>query len=273
MISPVDYNNEQLAAAAFNKQSKVFDDLYAPNAIIQYKRKRVRDLLLRHLKPGSNILELNAGTGDDAVFLAQNGYRVHATDISEGMQEKLKEKVTRLGLNQWVSSEICSFTALEELDKRGPYDCIFSNFAGLNCTGDLDVVLGGFEPLLKSGGIVVLVMLPKFCLWESLLLFRGMFKTATRRLFSSNGRKANVEGISFTCWYYSPKSLKRKMKAKYVNLELEGLCTIVPPSYMENFPDKFHRVFSFLCNAEDKFCKSWPWKNIGDYFITSFRKK
>jgi hypothetical protein len=34
---------EQAAAAAFSKQAPVFDNLYAANAIVQYKRKRVRE--------------------------------------------------------------------------------------------------------------------------------------------------------------------------------------------------------------------------------------
>jgi ubiquinone/menaquinone biosynthesis C-methylase UbiE len=273
MISPVEFDNERLATAAFNSQSKHFDELYAPNAIFQYKRKRVRDHLLSYLKPGSNILELNAGTGDDAVFLAQHGHLVHATDISEGMQEKLKEKAAWFGLSGSVSAELCSFTTLNSLNNKGPYDCIFSNFAGLNCTDRLDKVLASFDGLLKPGGLVVLVMLPRFCLWESLLIFRGKFKTATRRFFSSKGRKANIEGFSFMCWYYSPGVIKGKMKEKYKLLRLEGLCTIVPPSYLENFPEKYPGVYSFLCNMENRFCKIWPWNKVGDYFISSFRKK
>jgi ubiquinone/menaquinone biosynthesis C-methylase UbiE len=273
MISPIEYDNERLVTAAFDSQSKHFDELYAPNSIIQYKRNRVRDHLLSYLKPGSDILELNAGTGEDAVFLAQHGHSVHATDISEGMQEKLKEKADRLGLSGSVSAELCSFTALQSLRNKGPYDCIFSNFAGLNCTDKLDQVLTSFDDLLRPGGVVVLVMLPRFCLWESLLIFRGKFKTATRRFFSSNGRKANIDGFSFRCWYYSPRVITGKMKEKYKLLGLEGLCTIVPPSYLENFPEKYPGVYSFLCKMENKFCKNWPWNHTGDYFISSFRKK
>ncbi len=272
MISPVEYDNEQLAAAAFNAQSMHFDDLYKGNIITQYKRKRVRNHLLRHLKPGSEILELNAGTGEDAVFLAGLGHRVHATDVSEGMQEKLREKAAGSGLTRLISTEICSFTALETLDKKGPYDCIFSNFAGLNCTDKLEQVLGSFDALLKPGGLVVLVILPRFCLWESLLIFKGKFKTATRRFFSSKGRRAHIEGQTFRCWYYSPGFIERKMKGKYVKLELEGLCTIVPPSYMDSFPEKHPGLYSFLCNTENKLCKTWPWKRVGDYFICSYRK-
>src|SRR5665213_4207122 len=76
--------NEQRAAAAFTKQSRVFDSLFADNSIIQYKRKRVRDKLEEYLLPSSHILELNSGTGEDAIWLAEKGHRVHATDLSTG---------------------------------------------------------------------------------------------------------------------------------------------------------------------------------------------
>jgi hypothetical protein len=57
-------NHEQQAAAAFDKQSVIFDQLYSADTIIQYKRQRVRNHVERYLSPNSNILELNAGTGE-----------------------------------------------------------------------------------------------------------------------------------------------------------------------------------------------------------------
>jgi ubiquinone/menaquinone biosynthesis C-methylase UbiE len=269
----IDHNNERRAAIAFDGQSTIFDELYTSNGIIQYKRDRVRDHLLKYLKPGSHILELNAGTGDDAIFFARQGFHVHATDISSGMQKKLLEKITLHGLKGSVSNELCSYTNLGNLKNRGPFDCIFSNFAGLNCTGDLDQVLAAFDGLLNPGGIIVLVILPRFCLWESLFFFKGKFKTATRRFFSSNGRKANIEGASFTCWYYSPGYVKRRMLEKFNVLEIEGLCTIVPPSYVEGFPERHPKLFSWLCQTENRYKNRWPWKYIGDYYIISLVKK
>jgi ubiquinone/menaquinone biosynthesis C-methylase UbiE len=273
MNTPVNHIHEQKAAMAFTGQSDFFDELYSSNGIIQYKRKRVRELLLRHLKPSGDILELNAGTGEDAVFLAGLGHRVHATDISSGMQNKMVEKAALHELNGSITHEICSFTALDGLKNKGPFDCIFSNFAGLNCTDALDRVMAEFDDLLRPGGIVVLVMFPRFCLWETLLFLKGKFRTATRRFFSSKGRKANINGVSFTCWYYPPGYVKNQLKGKFSLLEVEGLCSLVPPSYIEKFPEKYPKAYAYLCGAEDRLKSKWPWKYIGDYYIISFRKK
>jgi ubiquinone/menaquinone biosynthesis C-methylase UbiE len=265
--------NEQKAAMAFTKQSFVFDDTYSCNAIIQYKRERVRNHVQKYIKPGSSVLELNSGTGEDAIWFAQQGYSVHATDISEGMQEVLRKKINANTLEEKVTSELCSFTQLETLTNKGPYDLIFSNFAGLNCTEYLDKVLHSFSPLLKPNGIVTLVILPEFCLWETLLLFRGKFKTAFRRFFRGHGVNATVEGQHFKCWYYNPSYVIKNLSPQFDVLSVEGLCTIVPPSYIENFAEKHPRFYNWLKKKEDNYKSLWPWKNIGDYYIISLRKK
>lgn len=272
MATTLHPENELAAATAFNRQSGLFDGLYAGDTIIQYKRKRVRDHVIPYLKPGSNILELNAGTGEDAVYFAQLGYMVHATDISGGMQQVLINKIAQYGLNERISRELCSFTALETLHNKGPYDLVFSNFAGLNCTDRLNKVLGDVYPLLKPGGVVTMVLLPRFCLWESLLLFKGKFRTATRRLFSSKGRKAHIEGTYFRCWYYNPSYILHALKDSFHLLSIEGLCTLVPPSYLQGFPEKYPKAYTWLSQKESRLKDKWPWKYIGDYYIISLRK-
>ncbi|WP_428663311.1 class I SAM-dependent methyltransferase [Runella sp.] len=273
MMERVVPQNEQLAQAAFSNQSGVFDALYAADTIINYKRQRVRTHILRYLKAGSAILELNSGTGEDAIFFADQGFNIHATDISLGMQQQLEQKVTERHLQHRISNEQCSFTQLDQLQNKGPYDLIFSNFAGLNCTDELDKVLASFSYLLNPGGMVTLVILPKFCLWETMLLFKGKFKTAFRRFFSRNGRTAHVEGEYFKCWYYDPSFIRKHLKADFEVLNMEGLCTIVPPSYMEGFAQKHPILYGYSVRWEERLKSRWPWKYIGDYYIISLRKK
>ena len=279
MSNPTDIStatrlNEQLAAEAFSRQAGVFDEQYAGDTIIQYKRKRVRTHVEQYLpRTGAHILELNAGTGEDALYFASKGHYVHATDIAIGMQERLREKVEQANMSHRVTTAVCSFTDLAQLQQRGPYDLVFSNFAGLNCTDRLDAVLQELSPLLKPGGLITLVILPKFCLWETLLVFKGKFKTATRRLFSSNGVLSHVEGAYFKCWYYSPGYIMRRLKKDFELERIEGLCTLVPPSYMEQFAEKHPRVYASLVEKENRWRGKWPWRVIGDYYIITMRKK
>jgi ubiquinone/menaquinone biosynthesis C-methylase UbiE len=260
-------------ASAFTKQSGHFDEYFSGNTIIQYKRKRVRDLVMSYLDSPGEILELNSGTGEDAIWFAEQGHQVHATDLSPGMQEVLKKKVRAKGLENMISSECCSFANLRCLRKKGPYDLIFSNFAGLNCTGNLDASLLDFKDLLNPKGLVILAILPKFCLWEVALLFRGKFKTAFRRFFSKRGVTARVEASDFICWYYNPSYITKTLGDDFHLLHLEGLCSLVPPSYLEGFPEKHPGLYQYLKKREDQLKDKWPWKYIGDYYLIVLQKK
>lgn len=268
----VEPTNEQLTSVAFSKQAPIFDSLYSSDPIIEYKRTRVRNHLEKYLQANSSILELNSGTGEDAIYLAGKGHTVHATDISSGMQQVLRQKVVRSASGDRISFELCSYTRLHLLKNKGPFDAVFSNFAGLNCTSDLEQVLAGVKAVLKPGGILTVVMLPKFCLWEILLLFKGKFRTATRRLFSSSGRKARVEGIDFTCWYYNPSFVSNYLKENFTVRSVEGLCTLVPPSYIAGFSEKYPSIFGILQRLENNYKDRWPWKYIGDYYILTLEK-
>lgn len=265
--------NEQAAAAAFTTQSGVFDSIYAGNTIIHYKRRRVQEHVKQFLQPSSSILELNAGTGEDAIEFAKNGYSVHATDIAAGMLARLNDKVRQHGLQQYVSHELCSFTELETLGKKGPYDYIFSNFAGLNCTNEPRKVLDSFSFLLKPGGFATLVLLPKFCLWEFLLLFRGKMHTAFRRFTGKQGAPAHIEGQYFHCWYHNPSLIRKHLQYSFDVRSLEGLCCLVPPSYIEHFAERYPRLYRFLEKKENKWKDKWPWTVTGDYFIITLQKK
>lgn len=264
---------EQETAKAFGKQARHFDASNAANTIVQYKRGRVREHVLSFLGACSSILELNAGTGEDALFFGCLGHRVHATDLAEGMLNRLAEKKLDHPAGKQVSIEQCSFNALENLKQRGPYDLVFSNFAGLNCTGTLNKTLDDLMPLVKPGGYITLVLMPRFCLWEMLLVFKGKFRTAFRRFNSRKGVAAHVEGHYFRCWYYSPSSVINMLKGKADLYRLEGLCTLVPPSYLEGFAEKYPSLFSFLENREAAWKTRWPWRSTGDYYILTLQKK
>lgn len=121
--------------------------------------------------------------------------------------------------------------------------------------------------------MVTLVVLPGFCLWEFLLLFKGKFKTAFRRFSGQKGTKAKIDGEYFRCWYYNPSFIRRHLKNSLKIVALEGLCSLVPPSYIVHFAENHPGLYRLLEKKENTWKSKWPWKVIGDYYIITLQKK
>lgn len=255
---------------AFSKQSVVFDGLDEANPIIQWMRDKVRNHVLSLCAPGEHILELNAGTGLDAVFLAQHGLHVLATDNAEGMLNELQKKTEELKLGDRINAERCSFTELDKLPEKD-FDHIFSNFGGLNCTNRLEEVIKSFSNLLKPGGTVTLVIMPPVSPWELLMALKGNFKVAFRRL-KKGGTLSNVEGISFKSYYYSAGRVSKMFGKDYRRVAVEALGSIVPPPFMDKYVIKNPRLFKILKAAENAVSNAWPFNACADHFIITMQK-
>lgn len=257
------------ATAAFTAQSGVFDEIYRPSPIVQYKRERVQALLTKHLKQNSHILELNAGTGEDAVWLAEQGHRVLATDASAGMLAQQEQKFAASSFAGQLKSEECSFLELEKFQGQ-KFDAVFSNFGGLNCTDRLDKVLVDAAKLLNPKGIMLLTIMPPNCFWEWLWVFTGKFNKAFRR-YHKGGAQAHIEGEYFTTWYYKPSFLKSHLRGFNV-LDLEALCLAVPPEHHKRLIENRPTLFALL-KWKERIIKSWPLlRGWGDYFVIVLKK-
>jgi ubiquinone/menaquinone biosynthesis C-methylase UbiE len=261
---------EKNVSDAFSRQSGIFDELDKKDEIIQWMRARVRAHVLRHSRPGK-MLELNCGTGLDAVFFAEHGYEVLATDNSPGMLEELKKKIYGNALQHRIRVQQCSFHALETLGSE-PFDHVFSNFGGLNCTDDLERVIRKIRPLLKPGGIATLVIMPRICPWEISLALKGSFRLARRR-FSRQGAESNVEGVQFRTWYYSPRYLKRAFGKNFETIALSGLASVHPPPYLENFPKKFPGLSAFLRRWDERLQHLPFFRSCADHYIISMKNR
>ena len=262
---------QQNVSVAFSKQSVLFDEIEKENEIIHELRGRFYEAIRKHVKPGGRILELNCGTGIDAVALAQQGFFIHATDVSAGMLYQLRKKIKELNLSDQIATQQISFLHLDALNK-GPFDAIVSNFGGLNCTDKLNDVIRSFSSLLNEGGIVVLVVMPRVCLMELLTMLKGNFKLAFRR-WKRNGTPARIEGETFLTYYYSASRIKRVFGKKYHCLRQQGWCSMMPMPYRATFPKKNKRLFSFLKNTEERFAGVFPFNCWADHVLLVMQKK
>lgn len=262
--------DDQLAqvAAAFSRKATVYDAFGQDHANLARMRQRVYDQLARWTPAGSHILELNAGTGLDAVALITRGYRVHATDLAPGMVAEMRRKQADLGLNGRLTLQHCSFTELDQV-QDGPFDAVFSNFGGLNCVAELTAVTRHLPQLLRPGAVLTWVIMPPICPWE-LLRWPQDWRTATRRL-RRGGVRAQVEGVAFQTYYFTPGQVRQALGPAFKLLELRGLSIVTPPADNDQFARRHPRLFARLARLDDRLSR-WPWLNqIGDFFILTAR--
>ncbi len=256
-------------AEAFSRTAEQYDRFAEDHPHLTRMRHKVYDHILRFLSPGQRILELNAGTGTDAVYLAQQGFYVHATDIAPGMLQRLEEKVNRLKLNGRVTIQTCSYTELANL-QNGPYDAIFSNLGGLNCLPDLRSVIRDLPHVLQPGGLVIWVIMPPICLWELITLFTGQIRLALRRL-SLRGTRAHLEGLYFNVYYFSPRQVIAAFGPDFRLLAIEGLSVITPTAESKNLAVRYPRLYKLLAWLDDRLSCLPPWRGWGDFFIITLQ--
>ena len=256
-------------AEAFSRTAEKYDSFAKNHPHLTRMRNKVYSHVMRFIPHSSRILELNAGTGTDAVQLAQRGYFIHATDIAPGMLNRLREKVDELRLHDRVTMEVGSFLALEDM-QGGPFDAVFSDLGGLNCISDLSPVIRQLPTILKPGGIVTWVLMPHFCLWEMAEIFRGNLSLAFRR-FSRGSVRASLEGLNFDVYYFSPGQVMQWFGNDFQLLALEGLSVITPTAESKNFARWYPRVYRVLSWLDDKLSPHWPWNGWGDFYILTMR--
>ena len=253
----------------FSRKAEVYDEYCENHPVIRWARDTVRQEALRHLQGDASILELNAGTGSDAAYFVQQGYRVHATDIASGMIAAIQNKINVLNMGNRFTVQKLSFTELDQAEGV-PYDLVFSNFGGLNCIPDLRVVTKSLTQLLKPGGSIVCVIMPPICPWELAQVVRGKFRLATRRL-NPRGVLANVEGARVITWYHSSKKVIEVFKPEFQLMRRQSLSLFCPPSYMDKFPHRFPRLTRFLLHLDGQLGSRAPFHHWGDFVAYTFQ--
>ena len=256
-------------AEAFSRTAEKYDAFANDHPNQARMRNKVYSHLQRFVPPDSRLLELNAGTGSDAVQLARRGYRIHATDIAAGMLDRLQAKVQTLNLGERITYQQCSFTELEKIN-GAPFDAVFSDLGGLNCIADLSPVIEQLPKVLRPNSLVTWVLMPPVCLWEMAELFRGHPRLAFRRL-ARNGTPAHLEGLHFTVYYFTPQKVLQWFGEEYQCLAIEGLSVITPTAESKNFATRYSHLYRTLSWIDDRLASRRPWRGWGDFFIITMR--
>lgn len=258
-------------SASFDTAAKNYDTTFTNTVIGNAQRELVyrRFSKINQKKDPKKILEINCGTGEDAVWLAKQNHEVIATDISEKMIEVANRK------NQFNNLTFAVIDANQIQEKYAPnsFDLIFSNFGGLNCLSlaELTSFFENASQIVTSKGELVLVIMPKNTLWEQLyFISKGKFSEVFRR--KKEFATANVDGEKVTTFYYNPKDIKRAA----LQFEIKDHYPIgffVPPSYLEPFFKSKPRLFSILNYLEKRITTFSFLSKYADHYLIHLKKK
>ncbi len=259
--------------ADFDHIASTYDNSFTNTLVGKAQRKLVYTSLANAF-PNFNekeILEINCGTGEDALYFSKLGAQVIATDISPTMIKSARAKAPP---QTTISFEVLDINDLDSFKKEQSFDLIFSNFGGLNCLTELEIksFLKVASRKLKPNGKICLVIMPEKCAWETIyFLAKFKFKTAFRRGIKS-GVSANVEGKGVTTYYYAPKRIQSFTK-EFETKQLNPIGLFVPPSYLDPFFQKRPEKLEKLVQKDLKRINNPKFSSISDHYFICLEKK
>lgn len=260
--------------SSFDNIAGKYDKIFTHSLIGQKQRGQVWsyiDQIISERDP-LHILELNCGTGEDAVYFARKGHTVLATDASEKMLEACKKKMVTANPIGMVQVACCDLKSLEKLKPQNKFDLVFSNFGGLNCINadQLQYVSRTVSGWLNSRGRFIGVLMPKFCLWESLYyLVKGKRIKIFRRL-TDKSLKVNIEGSLVRTWYYTPGEVVKIFGSRYTLQKIKPIGICLPPSYMENFFKRKLKWLTYLEIMENRINRLPFLAYVADHYLIDF---
>jgi SAM-dependent methyltransferase len=263
-------------AAAFDAIAGRYDTLFSPvtNPLVEMMRERVYAAVARHFAPGSTLLELGCGTGEDTAALTARGYRVVAADPAPGMIAEARGKLAAVGRADAVRFVAEGVEALADrwASLGVAVDGVFSNFAPLNCALSLEPVERLLAQALRPGGRFLGVVLPRVCPLEvALSLARGDPRTALRRF--RRAPVADVEGRRFAMRYYGAGDFDRALGAGFRRVETRSLGVCLPPL---SFGPAFARVpglLPALAALEDRVSGLPGVRRTGDHVLLVYERR
>lgn len=259
---------------AFDRLAPSYDALTGGEAF-RHQRRQTHEAFARWLRPGCRVLEIGCGTGADTEYLARAGLRVIACDPSAGMLCQARRRVARAAVGDRVAMLPCGLEDLprflDALDHGQGFDAVVSNFGALNCVRSL-APLSAIVRHVRPGGAVVLGLMGRACLWESLYFAaRGRPALASRR--RQREVVVPVAGIDVPTFYHRTREVRDVLGPSFTLDAVMGIGVVVPPPYLESrwqqVPPGLRRAAAGL----DRLVASWPILNqLGDHILSCWVK-
>jgi 2-polyprenyl-3-methyl-5-hydroxy-6-metoxy-1,4-benzoquinol methylase len=259
------------AALAFDSIAKTYDSIFTDSVVGRSQRTAVWKKAVSIFPSGGRILELNCGTGEDALFLARNGFTITACDASPRMIEVARTRKALEAPDAQIEFGVLCTENLDQLRSTQQFDGVFSNFSGLNCVADLSAVATDLLGHLHAGAPLLLCFSTRFCAWETLhYLSHAKFLKAFRRYRGYT--HARMDDHTIPVFYPTLDSIRKSFGPQFRLRSVTGIGIVVPPSYMESWARQ-HRATFRLCEKLERVLNHVPGLRVlGDHMLVHLER-
>ena len=260
------------SAEAFSRVAAGYDQKVVSRPANRHMRGVVRETLDGLVVDGMRLLDLGAGTGVDAVWLAKRGASVLAVDAAQSMVDQARQRAKVAGLEDRVQVKRLAMEGLQSLlpEHARSYDLVLANFGVLNLCGHPDAWAPIVRRLLKPDGHFVANVMNRWSLWELAAGFaRPRPSFALQRV---RGEPIHIGGVPLPVRLYTPSRFIKQLSPWFkAQPSLRGLCVVSPPPVLEHF-GRLVPGLAKLLDRIDLRIGRWPLlRGLGDHFLAVLR--
>jgi hypothetical protein len=245
---------------SFDSLAGKYDDLFSRSRI-GTQRALMWEVLADTFHPGDEILMLNCGAREDALFLSLLDVSVVSCDAPEGM----------IHTGPPVQPDLL---LTEHLSKRRPgafFDGALLNFSGLNSVADLNRIARDLACMVTVGAPVIICLSTRFCLSETLwFLIHGKVRKAFRR--SLGIATVKVGNCAVKRHYPSLRKVRNSFSPFFLMRSCTGIGIALPPSFLEPISRKYPRVLGLLHRIDRGISRLPLFRTIGDHMLLYFER-
>jgi 2-polyprenyl-3-methyl-5-hydroxy-6-metoxy-1,4-benzoquinol methylase len=258
---------------AFDSVAADYDGPRGNNTLIQDMRSEMWRMLDATFAPGSRLMDLGCGTGLDAVRMARVGHHVTATDWSQRMVDRTRQRAEHEQLADNVQAIAVGGHELSRIDGNAQFDGAYSNLGALNCVPNLPEMAEQCARLLKPGAALVFSVIGRICPWE--IGYYALRRNWGRLRVRFSPAMVPVGMNKRVVWtrYYTPREFYAAFERQFILQRWRGLCVLAPPPYMTQMREKHIRLYERLWRL-DRRAAGWPvLRNMGDHFVIVMTKR
>jgi SAM-dependent methyltransferase len=247
--------------AAFDALAGSYDAEFTTSALGRALRAAVWQHLDVRFAGRASLLELGCGTGEDAIHLAQRGYRVLATDASSQMIRIAQCKAEHAGVADRIRFLAMPMEQLGDVLGAERFDGVYSNFGAVNCVTDIPALARLLASHLKPRAPLTFVVMGRYVPWEwAWYLARGDRSRAWRRL--------GADGVGWRgmrIHYPTSSRLAAALMPSFDVTGRAGLGSVLPPSYAAAWLDRHPRWLGALSGIDRAISRFTA--NLADHYV------